>query len=214
MLAERNDTYRQLKNNSEALRKHKYKTEKEYKEEFEFMKEVDSKALQSTTGDLIKAFVKFFKGLKEARKVGYPRFKSKRNRQSYTTYNVNNNIKIDFDRKRIKLPKVKTWIMYKDNRSFTETIRHVTVSKTKSGNYYAAILIEKELDITHLTEIREERIGAFDMSATEFLVGENEAFSNPRFYRSSESKLKRLHRQISHKKKGSQNRWKARLRLV
>lgn len=214
MLAERNDTYRQLKDNSEALREHKYKTEKEYKQEFEFMKEVDSKALQSTTGDLIKAFVKFFKGLKETRKVGYPRFKSKKNRQSYTTYNINNNIKIDFDRKRIKLPKVKTWIKYKDNRCFAETIRHVTVSKTKSGNYYLAILIERELDITPLTEIREDRIGAFDMSATEFLVGESEDFSNPRFYRSSESKLKRIHRQLSRKKKGSQNRWKARLRLV
>ncbi len=52
------------------------------------------------------------------------------------------------------------------------------------------------------------------MSATEFIVGENENFSNPRFYRSSESKLKRLHRQLSRKKKGSLNRWKARLRLV
>lgn len=213
MLAERNDTYRQLKDNSEALREHKYKTEKEYKHEFEFMKEVDSKALQSTTGDLIKAFVKFFKGLKETRKVGYPRFKSKRNRQSYTTYNVNDNIKIDFDRKRIKLPKVKTWIKYKDNRSFAETIRHVTVSKTKSGNYYISILIERELSITPLTEVHNTKIGAFDMSANEFLVGESEDFSNPRFYRSSELKLKKLHRQLSRKKKGSQNRWKARLRL-
>lgn len=213
MLAERNDTYQQLKDDHEALRKHEYKTEKEYKQEFEFMKEVDSKALQSTTRSLIEAFQNFFKGLKENRKVGYPRFKSKRNRQSYTTYNVNDNIKIDFDRKRIKLPKIKTWIKYKDSRSFAVPIRHVTVSKTKSGKYFAAILIERELDITPLTEICEERIGAFDMSATEFLVGENENFSNPRFYRSSEPKLKKLHRQLSRKKKGSQNQWKARLRL-
>lgn len=52
------------------------------------------------------------------------------------------------------------------------------------------------------------------MSASEFLVGEGEAFFNPRFYRSSETKLKKLHRQVSKKKKGSQNRWKARLRLA
>lgn len=214
MLAERNDTYRQLKDNSEAQREHKYKTEKEYKQEFEFMKEVDSKALQSTTRHLIEAFQNFFKGLKKTRKVGYPKFKTKRNRQSYTTYNINDNIKIDFDRKRIKLPKIKTWIKYKDNRIFAEPIRHVTVSKTKSGKYFVAILIEKELDITPLTEIREDRIGAFDMSATGFLVGAGESFSNPRFYRSSEPKLKKLHRQLSRKKKGTRNRWKARLRLV
>ncbi len=213
MLAERNETYRQLKNNSEALREHKYKTEKEYKQDFEFMKEVDSKALQSTTRHLIEAFQNFFKGLKKTRKVGYPRFKSKRNRQSYTTYNVNGNIKIDFDRKRIKLPKIKTWIKYKDNRSFAETIRHVTVSKTKSGNYYVSILIEREFSITPLTKVRNTKIGAFDMSANEFLVGESEDFSNPRFYRSQLVRLKRHHRNLSRKKKGSKNREKARLRL-
>lgn len=218
MLAERNGVYQQLKDDSEALKAHRYKTEKEYKQEFEFMKEVDSKALQSTTRHLIEAFQNFFKGLKKARKVGYPRYKSKKNRQTYTTYNINKNIKIDFNRKRIKFPKVKTWIKYRDNRRFAEAIRHVTVSKTKSGKYYVSILIEEELSITPLTEVHGENIAAFDMSASEFLVGEGggggEAFSNPRFYRSSELKLRKLHRRVSRKKKGSQNRWKARLRLA
>jgi putative transposase len=214
MLAERNEVYQLLKENSEVLREHKYKTEKEYKMEFKFMKEVDSKALQSTTQHLLEAFNNFFRSLKETRKVGYPKFKSKRNKQSYTTYNINANIKIDFTNKRIKLPKLKTWIKYRDDRTFAEPIRQVTVSKTKNGKYFVAILIEKELDITPMIELREDLIGAFDMSASEFLVGESEDFCNPRFYRSSEAKLKRLHRQLSRKKKGSQNRWKARLRLA
>jgi putative transposase len=214
MLAERNKVYQCLKEDSEALRANKYKTEKEYKQEFKFMTEVDSKALQSTTRHLLDAFQNFFRGLKEGRKVGYPRFKSKKNKQAYTTYNINNNIRIDFDRKRIKLPKIKTWINYKDNRRFAEPIRHVTVSKTKSGKYQVSILIEEELSITPLTEVHFDDITAFDMSASEFLVGEGEVFSNPRFYRSSEAKLRKLHRQVSRKKKGSQNRGKARLRLA
>ncbi len=214
MLAERNEVFQEFKENSETLRNYKYKKEKDYKQEFEFMKEVDSKALQSTTLYLIEAFNNFFNGLKVSRKVGYPRFKSKKSKQSYTTYNINSNIKIDFDLKHIKLPKIKKWIKYKDDRSFTEPIRHVTVSKTKSGHYYLAILIEKELDISPLTEIHEDRIGAFDMSATRFLISETEDFSNPRFYRSSEARLKQLHRQLSRKKKNSQNRLKTKLRLA
>ena len=107
MLAERNEVYQQLKDNPEALTKYKYITEKEYKTEFEFMKEVDSKALQSTTRHLLEAFTNFFKGLKQTRKVGYPRFKFKKNKQSYTTYNINNNIKIDFAYKRIKPPRLR-----------------------------------------------------------------------------------------------------------
>ena len=214
MLAERNDVYELLKNDKKQLNIYKYKTEKEYKMEFKFMKEVDSKALQSTTRHLFEAFNTFFKGLKETRKVGYPKFKSKKNKQSYTTYNVNANIKIDFDSKRIKLPKLKTWITYRDDRTFVEPIRHVTVSKTKSGKYFVAILVKKELDITPMIELREDRIGAFDMSASKFLVGDGEDFCNPRYYRSSEAKLKKLHRQLSRKKKDSQNRWKARIRLA
>lgn len=214
MLAVRNEVYQRLKEEFEALRAHKYKTEKEYKREFEFMTEVDSKALQSTTRHLLEAFQNYFNGLREARKVGYPNFKSKKHKQTYTTYNINNNIKIDFEKKRIKLPKIKTWIKYRDNRKFAEPIRHVTVSKTKSGKYYASILIKEELDITPLEEVRCDGIAAFDMSTSEFLVGEGEAFCNPRFYRSSEASLRKLHRQVSRKKKGSQNRWKARQRLA
>jgi putative transposase len=220
MLTERNEVYELLKSDKNQLYNYKYKTEKQYKAKFEFLKEVDSKALQSTTQNLLEAFQNFFKNIKEReqnktkRFIGYPRFKSKKEKQSYTTYNINNNIKIDFIRKRIKLPKIKTWIMYLDDRTFVEPIRHVTVSKTKSGKYFVAIIIEKELDVTPMVELRVDRIGAFDMSASDFLVGEGEDFCNPRFYRSSEAKLKRLHRQLSRKKKGSQNRLKARLRLA
>jgi len=214
MLAERNKVYQHLKEDSEALRAHKYKTEKEYKQEFEFMKEVDSKALQSTTRHLFDAFQNFFKGLNEARKVGYPRFKSKKHEQTFTTYSINNNIKINFEKKRIKLPKVKTWIRFKDNRSFAEPIKHVTVSKTKSGKYYVSILIEEELEVSPLKSLHCDAIAAFDMSASEFLVGEEKTFSNPRFYRSSEASLRKLHRQVSRKKKDSHNRWKARNRLA
>ncbi|MFX1238740.1 MAG: helix-turn-helix domain-containing protein [Promethearchaeota archaeon] len=72
MLAERKDVYQQLKDDPETLRNYKYKTEKEYKEDFPFKKEEDSKALQSTTRHLLDAFRNFFKGLKTPRKVGYP----------------------------------------------------------------------------------------------------------------------------------------------
>ncbi len=213
MLAERKFVYQQLKKNPESLKNYKYKTEKEYKREFKFMKEVDSKALQSTTRHLLEAFQNFFKGRKKTQKAGYPRFKSKKNKQTYTTYNINNNIKIDFEKKQIKFPKIKTWIQYKDERRFAESIRHVTVSKTKSGKYYMAIIIEKEREVTPLLRVYKDDIIAFDMSASEFLVGENESFSNPRFYRLSEVKLKKLHRQVSRKKKNSHNREKAILEL-
>ena len=218
MLSERTDTYQQLKDDKEALEKYKYKTEAEYKTEFVFLAEVDAKALQSSTRNLLAAFKKYFKGLnknsKKSQRIGYPRFKSKKSSQSYTTYNINNNIKISFSQKRIKLPKIKIWIKYKDKRVFQEQIQHITVSRTKSGKYYVSILIEKELTVSPITKIKEERLEAFDMSASYFLITEKLKAQNPRFYRDEEKKLKKLHRRMSRKRKGSNNRNKARLRLA
>lgn len=216
MLNERSETYQQLKDDKEQLYAHKYKTEKEYKSIFPFMKEVDAKALQSSTRNLLIAFQNFFDSCKGKRKdyVGYPQFKSRKNKQSYTTYNINNNTKIDFEQKRIKLPKVKTWIKYSDNRIFEEKIKHVTVSKTKSGKYYISILIEKEIDVSPKKTIAKEKIQAFDMSFPKFLVSTQNEYESPRFYRKEEKKLQKLHRRVSRKHKGSNNRNKARIRLA
>jgi len=214
MLHERSSTYRLLKDDKNKLHVHKYKTEKEYKRIYPFLKEVDSKALQSSTRNLIRAFRNFFKGLPTTQKIGYPRFKSRKNKQSYTTYNIDNNTKIDFGTKRVKLPKVKTWIKYKDDRMFKEPIKHVTVSKTKSGTYFVAIIIEKEVDITPKTMIPISKIQAFDMSFPHFLVSTQNRMENPRFYRREEKRLQWLHRRVSRKRKGSNNRNKARIRLA
>jgi putative transposase len=214
MLHERSETYKQLKNDKEQLYTHKYKTEKEYKQEHLFLKEVDSKALQSSTNNLLIAFKNFFNGLKKGRKVGYPQFKSRKNNQSYTTYNINNNIKIDFETKRIKLPRIKTWVKYRNNRTFEESIKHVTISKTKSGKYYISILIKREIDVIKKATISKSKIQAFDMSFPKFLVSTQNEFESPRFYRKEEKKLQKLHRRVSRKKKGSNNRNKARIHLA
>jgi len=215
MLNERNEVYQRLKDNKESLHSHEYKTEKEYKQEFPFLKEVDAKALQNVNRNLFQAFQNFFDGVKGKRpRVGYPSFKLEHGKQSYTTNNINNNIKIDFENKRIKLPKIDAWFKYRDDRTFNEKIRKVTVSKTKSGKYFVSISLERESIIEPMQEIDESRVTALDMSFASFIVSENGRMDNPRFYRKNEQKLKRLHRQVSRKQKASINRNKARVKLA
>lgn len=215
MLNEHNEVYERFKEDDETLRSYKYKTEKQYKQAFPFLKDPDAKALQNVTRNLFTAFQNFFTGLTDQkRKVGYPRFKSKRGKQSYKTNNINGNIKIDFVRKKLKLPKIDAWFTYHDDRVFDEPIQSVTVSKTKSGKYFASLLIARELHIKPKQTIQEENMAAFDMSFASFLVSENGKMENPRFYRKQERKLKKLHRQLSRKMKGSRNRNKARIQLA
>jgi putative transposase len=216
MLAEHDDVYARLKDDKDALHDYKYKTEKQYKQAFEFLKEPDAKALQNVNRNLFQAFQNFFDGVAGKRpRVGYPRFKSKHGKQSYTTNNINDNIKIDFKKKKLKLPKINAWFSYRDDRVFDEKIRKVTVSKTKSGKYFASISFKRETSIQEKTTIQESKIASFDMSCKEFMVGTgNNRFINPRFYRKHENKIKKLHRELSRKQKGSSNRNKARIKLA
>ena len=131
-------------------RGYKYKTEREYKQQFPFLKGADAKALQSVTANLRDAHRRFFQNAKDRkagktkRNVGFPKFKSKKNEQSYTTYNINNNIKIDLGERKVKLPKITSWIRYADPRRLASPIRHATVRKAVSGQYFVSLLVEAE----------------------------------------------------------------------
>jgi putative transposase len=113
----------------------------------------------------------------------------------------------------LKLPKI-SWINYRDNREFEQAIRDITVSKTRSGKYYASILIEIENDVKAKKVIGEDKIISFDMSPSKFLITKEFGLSNPHFYRNEEVKLKKLHREVSRKKKGSHNRKRATRKLA
>ena len=70
------------------------------KKEYEWLKEVDSVALQSSVKNLDTAYINFFK-----KKAEYPKFKSKKtHRYSYTTKYTNGNIGL-YENK-VKLPKI------------------------------------------------------------------------------------------------------------
>jgi putative transposase len=66
---------------------------KELKNEFVWLKEVDKFALTNAIYNLDNAFQKFFK-----EHSGFPKLKSKKSHKySYTTNFTNNNIEVDFD---------------------------------------------------------------------------------------------------------------------
>ena len=212
MLTEHREAYNQYK--LDGI-KTVYKTEKEYKIIFQFLKEVDSIALQATREHLEDAYSRFFKNCKDRkagktrRRVGHPRFKRKHGKQSYTTKMANGNIKIDFTARKLKLPKIKSWIKYRDDRAFDEKMRSITVSKTKSGKYYASILIARENIMVPMAEIHEDKIIAFDAGMKDVLVTDEFKLGNPRFFRKSLNKLKKTHRKVSRTSTRSNNHVKA-----
>ena len=219
MLEERQQAYKEFKENGnlEALWTHKYKTEVDYKNEFEWMKDVESTSLQQSRKHLIDAYNNFFKSLKKQRKGNsqFPKFKKKGCKDSYTSINNYNAIRIDYNSHKIKLPKL-GWVNYRDNRVLNSiVIKSATISVSKTGKYFVSVLYEYDINIPEkLTYSNDLIINALDMSLENFYIDCNN--NHPDYikqYRKNLSHLKYLQRQVSKKKKGSSNRKKAQLKV-
>ena len=126
-LAYRKDAYEKEKKSVSKTDCNNY-CNRELKKAYEWLKEVDKFALTNAIYNMDSAYQKFFK-----EHAGYPKFKSKHsNRKSYTTNFTNGNITVDFDRGRIKLPKLKR-VKIKLHRKFSGRIKTATISKVPSG---------------------------------------------------------------------------------
>lgn len=177
------------------------------KSKYEWLKEVDKFALDNAVINLDSAYQKFFREHK-----GFPKFKSKKdNHRSYKTNITGSNIEVDFDNRKIKLPKLK-WVKARGVRRFDGKIKSATISQTPSGKYYCSVLVEQE-DYKPLTETGCD-VG-IDLGIKDFAItSDGDKISNPKYLAKSEKKLVKLQRQLSRKSSGSNNRNKARLKAA
>lgn len=205
MLEERIQIYKNFKDDKEALKKQTFPTPAKYKKEFSWLKEVDSLALANAQLNLQKAFQNFFSG-----RAGFPKFKNRKSKQSYTTNVVNGNIKLSDGY--IKLPKLK-WVKFKQHREIptNHIIKACTITKTKTGKYYISILTEYE---NQIAPKEAQKVIGLDFSMNTLYVDSEGKIANyPRFYRQTLEKLAKKQRILSRRKKES-NRWyKQRLKI-
>lgn len=178
---------------------------KKLKTELEWLKEVDSTALQSSLRDLDMAYKKFFK-----ENTGYPKFKSKKtHRFSYKSKCVNGNIQ--YCNNYIKLPKL-GMVKTKNKLIPQGRILNATISQEPSGKYYVSLCCTN-IDIEPLPKTN-NTIG-IDLGIKEFCItSDGEAVANPKYLKKSLGKLAKLQRELSRKSKGSSNRNKARIKVT
>ena len=112
-----------------------HNTPAQYKKAFEWLKEVDSLALANVQLDLQKAFRAFFTS-----GFGFPRFKKKGVKDSYTTNNQKGTVRVTAST--VRLPKIGI-IRAKVDRLPKGVIKSATVSKTPSGKYFISVLVEE-----------------------------------------------------------------------
>lgn len=178
---------------------------KNLKAELQWLKEVDSTALQSSLRDLDNAYQKFFK-----EHSGFPKFKSKKtHRYSYKSKCTNENIQ--YCNKHIKLPKL-GMVKTKNKLTPQGRILNATVSQEPSGKYYVSLCCT-DVGVKPL-----EKTGGMiglDLGIKEFCITSNgEMIENPRYLKKSLNKLVKLQRELSRKSKGGSNRNKARIKVA
>lgn len=184
---------------------------KRLKQEFEWLKEVDSISIQSSLKDLDIAYQNFFRRIKQSNtKAGFPKFKSKKhNKKSYKTKHINNNIQV-FEN-RIKLPKLGL-VKCRVSKQIQGRILNATISQNPSGKYFVSIYCT-EVEIPQY--LSTSSVIGIDLGIKEFCITSNgDMVANPKYLAKSEKKLAKLQKELSRKTKGSSNRNKARIKVA
>ena len=191
-----------------------------YKEEFEWLKEVDSLALANAQLHLEAAYARFFDKTVNRK----PRYKSRHDhRQSYTTNVVNGNIRIEGSR--LRLPKVGKVKMRLHREAPEEwKLKSVTVCREASGEYYASILYElpgsenqaaREVQEEHEKKEEPGRILGIDYAMQGLAVfSDGTRADYPGYYRKGQERVGREQKKLSRCRKGSRNYEKQRRRVA
>jgi len=170
---------------------------------YSWLKRYDSIALQQSVIQLHMAFDNFFNPKLQAR---HPKFKRRFDKQS--SYHC---VGVKVLDEAIKLPKIKEPVKANIHRCITGAVKSITVSLSKSGKFYASILVDDSVDAPLKTNTITTLTG-IDLGLSHYVIqSSGDKIENPRFVKRAENNLRRKQRQLSRKKKGSANRAKARL---
>jgi putative transposase len=173
------------------------------KPEFTWIKEkgICQKITQYAFDNLGDAFSRFFKGLGK-----YPNFKKKGQHDSFTIDASGKPIPVGG--KSIKLPTI-GWVKTYEGLPHT-SCKSITISRT-ANSWFMAFSYEQE----HKATTKAHEVLGVDLGVKELAtLSTGKVFSNPKHYKSNLEKLRRLSRQFSRKVNGSNNKYKAKLKLA
>ena len=174
-------------------------TPAQYKDEYPYLREVDSLALCNVQLNLQAAYNNFLDKKRKARS-GFPRFKSRKARNSYTTNNQRGTVAI-IDDKYIKIPKigkVRAVIHRKANADWK--IKSATISKERDDSYYISILFEYDKAENIYIVNKTNAIGLDYKSNGLYMDNNGNVGTNHKYYRESHDKLAKAQRKLSRMK--------------
>lgn len=169
------------------------KTPAKYKNDYPFLKEVDSLALANSQLDLKQAFRNHKQNPSH---FGKPNFKKKsRSKLSYKTHNQHGTVRIDHNK--LILPKFKSGVKIVVHRKIEGIIKSVTIEHTASDFYTASILYDVP-DEPKLNALSKDKALGIDLGIKHLAITSNNVkYDNPKHYHKTQAKLKREQKVLS-----------------
>ena len=172
-----------------------------WKKKHSFLKECHSQVLQQALKDLEKGYKNFF-----AKRAKFPRFKKKFQRDSFR---FPQGFKIDEDKQRIYLPKIRT-VGYRKSRSIIGKPKNITVSR-EGLKWFVSIQTEFEIEPKRMIN---SEIG-IDMGVKKFVTFSNGTFVEPvNSLKNNLKQLAKLQKKLSRQQKGSSNSKKTKAKIT
>lgn len=170
--------------------------------EHEWLNEVGSQSLQQSILNLDRAYTAFFRS-----GAGFPKFKSKKYaRKSFLVPITNGNIKLNYDTKRLTIPKFREGIVSVFHRQIPENniIKQAIVSQDRDGKYYVSILTEVNKELPTKSAPKRNTAVGIDFGVKTFLTLDNGTkIENPKVLKQSEDKLKKHQQDLELIEKGT-----------
>ena len=195
-------SYNNIKNYTNIL---KYETP--------FLQEIDSIIIHKSIYNLDNAFKRKF-----SKTSGYPKFKSKYNRNSYNipaTYKGKYcNIELDLKARNLHLPQLGLVKVrgYRNIKNINGKIKNATISKEPTGKYYVSILYEM---YEKLPTPNPQNIVGIDLGIKKLLtLSSGITYDNNKYIDKYQKRIKRKQRELSRKEKGSKNYYKCKKELA
>ena len=185
------------------------------KDELGWMYEVSKCAPQEALRDLDEAYANYFRRVKQKRKgkykgkVGFPRFKKKRDGQG--SFRLTGTIRV-FE-KQIQLPRLGRLKLKEAGYLPISDVNILSATVSQwAGRWYVSLQCEVEISDPKL---KNKSICGLDLGIRRLAtVSDGTVFENPRALKQNLTKIKRIQRVVSRRKKGSANRRKAVVKLA
>lgn len=208
-LRKRIDEYESTGKSSNAIEQHRQLNVLKKTPEYAWCYSVSKCVFQEGLRDLDKAYQNFWRGLKNGKRVGFPRFKSKKN--GIGSFRLTGSIRVFEDS--IQLPRLGVIRLKEHGYIPTSGIKILSATCSEQAGHWF-VSVSCEVEVPNPQPATGEPVGIDLGIKSMAIVSDGRTFDNPKALGKTQKKMRRLQRELARRKKGSQNREKTRQKIA